>query len=405
MRRFSINRRLVWGGVLVVSVTVLLAASFSSRYERVSQTVHVDASPEALRNPLLALERFLAVMGRSATILQSAHDLDGLPAGGVLILGAQRRAAMSAAHVASLVHWVEAGGHLIVDAETSDKDPLLDAFGLSTTGGAPIQPLAFRPAPVAPGAGTAPQKVDVLFREGDRTLTAQFHSTARSLKANKATPRWVAGTAKSVYLIELDRGAGAVTAVLSLSDILSNRSIGTADNAQVVWALVNAHNEHGPVRILWRVVIPTLWEWLVGTAPMVLVSAAVLLMLWLWSVVPRFGPVLGEPELARRSLAEHLRAMGRAVWRAKEDEGLRYWLYCTRRIVLSRAAVRDGTLLRQPVAEQARRIAARMAGKIAVSEQSVRIAIAGLDSSADRASVREGFTRLIAILQQIETSL
>ena len=45
-----------------------------------------------------------------------------------------------------------------------------------------------------------------------------------------------------------------------------------------------------------------------------LTGGAIALLLWMWRVTPRFGPVLPDPERARRSLLHHLRASGRFLW-------------------------------------------------------------------------------------------
>jgi hypothetical protein len=49
-------------------------------------------------------------------------------------------------------------------------------------------------------------------------------------------------------------------------------------------------------------------------APVVLLSAA-LIALWLWRSGVRFGPLMAEPDLARRSLAEQIRGTGKFTLR------------------------------------------------------------------------------------------
>jgi len=44
-------------------------------------------------------------------------------------------------------------------------------------------------------------------------------------------------------------------------------------------------------------------------------AALVLLVFWAWRIVPRFGVLRPEPVRTRRSLVQHLRAIGRFLWR------------------------------------------------------------------------------------------
>ena len=45
-----------------------------------------------------------------------------------------------------------------------------------------------------------------------------------------------------------------------------------------------------------------------------MIAAAALLALWIWSIVPRFGPVAPDAPPGRRRLLDHLRATGRYYW-------------------------------------------------------------------------------------------
>ena len=63
-----------------------------------------------------------------------------------------------------------------------------------------------------------------------------------------------------------------------------------------------------------RIESPSLWEWLMENAWPVLIAAAVLLLIWLARIVPRFGPLEPDAPPVRRSLLEHLRAAGRFIW-------------------------------------------------------------------------------------------
>jgi hypothetical protein len=52
-------------------------------------------------------------------------------------------------------------------------------------------------------------------------------------------------------------------------------------------------------------------EWLWAHAAETLVALGVFILFWLWRVALRFGPLQPSPEPNRRSLLEHVRALGR----------------------------------------------------------------------------------------------
>jgi hypothetical protein len=58
----------------------------------------------------------------------------------------------------------------------------------------------------------------------------------------------------------------------------------------------------------------SLWGFLKDNAAPALAAAAAAFALWLWSIVPRFGPVAPDAPPGRRRLLDHLRASGRYYW-------------------------------------------------------------------------------------------
>ena len=143
---------------------------------------------------------------------------------------------------------------------------------------------------------------------------------------------WFRAENKSgAWLLTLRFGDGFVTALSDL-DYLSNDAIGNLDHAQFLWDLVRLREfaqptganavagakagtaDRQPVWFFNRPGKLSLIDWLAKNAWAPLTGGAVALLLWLWRVIPRFGPVLPDPERARRSLLDHLRASGRFLW-------------------------------------------------------------------------------------------
>jgi hypothetical protein len=58
----------------------------------------------------------------------------------------------------------------------------------------------------------------------------------------------------------------------------------------------------------------SLWSFLTENALAALAASAALLVMWLWRIAPRFGPVAPDAPPVRRRLLDHLRASGRYYW-------------------------------------------------------------------------------------------
>ena len=364
------TRRIVW---ITVAVAVLLTFGgvwFSTHYERVSVRKQQPPQPEALRNPYLALERFMAKMGRPLTRTGDIHALDTLAPGGVLILDRNRRAPMTKARLDALFKWVGNGGYLVVVPETGNMpDPLLAYLHVQQGNcnckkpaanpsgvNKPAPPAASAPAPAAAEAAAAPVPdfLAVQIPGTERTLTIRRQYA--ELKAGDISPEWrVRHSDHGDWLLHYRYGTGNVALIANLDYILSNRLIGQYDHAEFLWTLLQHYQPTGAVTLVTQLPMPSLFDWLIDSAWAASISAAVLIALWLWQMVPRFGAAAPDLPPARRELREHLNAVGRFVWRA---EGLARWLEVARASFRERLAMRHPALAAMPPHDQAEALAA-----------------------------------------------
>lgn len=288
------NRTLVtW--LVLLGAGVLGLVWFLSNYERVTDKEWVGYSGEARRNPYLAAERLLARMGVAARHAKTIPELKELPVNGTLILP-DRRDALTPDARERLLEWVDAGGHLIVEDENrSLPDPVLDALGVQrkpTKAPAKLPPVEAK-LPHAP----APMKVEM-------------HSL-QSIDAPQAKVR-VDGT-HATHLLHFERGRGQVTVMNDLN-FMRNGSIGRNDHAEFLWQIVRFQPDTPAVFVFDNPQKLSLARWLADNAWAVLAAGGLLLVVWLWRVASRFGPVAPDPEPARRRLLDHLRASGRFQW-------------------------------------------------------------------------------------------
>jgi hypothetical protein len=392
------NRAIVWWPTLVISVGLIAATWIFRNFDRIPNLVHTPPEQEAQRNGYLALERFAKAMGRPMTVSSDPRAIDALVKPGVFILDEGGGRNLGALRLRSLLSWVDAGGHLIVPVGSLDRDPLIEALGV-------------RLAARAPASGPSrtrlvqPEKIRLHPEGSPPGFVLSVDESGPVLIAGAVPPEWSAGSPGRTAILHFVRKQGAVTLVSPWSVLANNAAFAKGDNAGVVWLLLNLVDRAGPVVLVTRIHVATIWEWLRESAWFVLVSTALVLMAWIARIAPRFGPLIPEPAPDRRALVEHLQAMGRALWRTREDEALRYWLYCVRRAVLSRAAARNPMLLGYSDLEQARTIAARVSQKAELDEKRVRIALAGVATTPDGSEARQGFTEIVAVLQKVDAQL
>jgi hypothetical protein len=257
-------------------------------FERVPAKEWVGPSGEARLNPFLAAGRFAARMGLPSRELRSLPQLDAQAPNGVLLMPNQRQA-LDAQRIARLLKWVEAGGHLVAEAEFPGvNDPLFDALGVAREAGRLLEkPL---------GIEVQGRKLAVTFVD------------ATTLKPKAGAPRLRGGD----KLYTFERGKGLVTLATSLH-FARNAQIGEHDNAAFLWALATL-TPAAELRVYFRPERLSLWDFLARNALPALVAAGLLLFAWLWRIAPRFGPVAPDAAPARRRLLDHLRASGRYYW-------------------------------------------------------------------------------------------
>jgi hypothetical protein len=299
-------------GTLLGTLALACAASwFFSSFDRVTVDTYVGYRGEARRNPYLAAERLFTRMGARTNELRSVRELKSLPPGGVLVLPAQR-VPLGPQQIDAVLVWVERGGRLVVESnEAREHDALLARLGVARE--------ALRDGERRGGscAASGPPYVRIPGRE--TPLLAELAQSAR-LRLPEHGVAWTADTSSGPQLAALDRGAGQVVVATSVR-FLRNSAIGSHDHAEFAWIAAgeDATREIGIYNEPHRL---SLLDWLLEHARGGLAGAALLLAVWLWRTVPRFGPLAREPAPGRRRLLEHLRAAGRHQWMSGDVSGL-----------------------------------------------------------------------------------
>ena len=322
----------------VISVLLTIAGVWwYANFERASERVHTGLQGKARDDPYLAAKRLLSASGIAVTETSASASastkFDALPATGTLLLGDRRHLLMTPARVQKIVAWVDGGGHLIVEAEFPGRpDALLTALGLTRMDLVRPKP----PANSAPEPKSEPRRTrrpptmitEVGLPGEARPLKVEF-GAYQSLGDPKSLAQWKAADPSGLRLVSFTRGAGRVTASSNLDWMIYRGTsdtddpgrqpahIGKFDNAELLVRLVRQNPAHAvsPLRLVWGDDEVSLWSWLTEHAWMAMAAACVLMVLWLWRVAPRFGPLEAEAAPAEQRLIRHVEATGRFYWK------------------------------------------------------------------------------------------
>lgn len=284
-------------GLLAGALLLALAGAavwwWNATFVRVPDKVWVGPSGEARLRQFLAAERFAERMSMPARELRSLPDVDSLEKDGVLLLPRGRQS-LDQPRMEHLLAWVQAGAHLIVEAEPYGvPDPLLDLLSVRR-----VQS-DYRNSPVL--VQFAPDRALSLPLQGRLSLEPP---TGRLLLRGAID--------QSVYLASFTRGRGVVTITTSLA-FARNGLIGERDHAEALWRLMQL-TPASHFAVYWQPERLSLWRFLAEHALAAVAAIAALLVTWLWRIAPRFGPVAPDAPPARRRLLDHLRASGRYYW-------------------------------------------------------------------------------------------
>ena len=384
-------RKSAWRFVLLITpLAAALLYVALNWYTFVDEPIWVNAGKEARENPYLAYTRLLARMGTPPLTPTAAAALDAPPERGTLVIADRRLAYMTPDRVRKIAAWVERGGHLVADTEDNGiDDPLLDAFGIERVFPKP-EDAAKGPRPAGPRAFSraTPTAVTIDWPELGKPLHVRMRAGVLSLRDTRVhTDDREARIGSEVVALSVAHGQGRVTTFQTI-EYLRNGAIGDLDHAEFGWRLAS----NGPVMLFLRIQSPPFLEWLWRDAWTVVLAAALLLLLWLARIIPRFGPLAPEPPPARRSLLEHVVATGRYLW----SRGQGAYLLDALRERAWRAARRRGVGEPGATPERSARAIAEVAG---MSEARARRAFAGPAPAAP------AFVDAAAALQDIETRL
>jgi hypothetical protein len=289
--------------LLCILICTILGAAYLHTHERILSDEFIGYSGEARYNDFLAAELLLKAADIDSDSRPSLKPSQWLPDSSDTIVSQLTAAIGVKSEQLALLEWVSSGGHLVVLPPPQDSHGT-DAF-LSEIGVALVR---IEVEEDADAAETSPQDAEVDYvlnlnttrHRIDLLAADDYHATlSDDSGAVVARREW---------------GGGYITVIADAAYFL-NWSLDDFDHARLLLDIVAGYLEPGKVWFVLHADFESLWQLLRSSAPFAVLALVLTVMLWLWSIMPGFGPGIDAKPPERRSILEHIVAAGQFAWR------------------------------------------------------------------------------------------
>ena len=338
--------------------------------------------PVAAENPNYSIEALARSLG--ARSQHSALHGSIVPPADALLVLSNLSPSFSVGREARIRKWVEQGGRLLISADLLEANADLREWSR----------VSVYVPPREDSDSQAQARVRARMREEDECQVLKSKPGAEALHIcawirpgtllSSRAPTWELRTAEDVQALRIQIKRGSLTVVRPVG-AFGNQQILKGDNARffvraaqlqagdVVW-FADTPVQESLLHLIGRV-----------AAPGVLVALAGMLLL-LWRMMDRLGPLEIEAGAARRSLHEQIAGTGRYAWRMRD---LRALVDAERR-ALDEAA---GRRIRRHKGMDWQDLARAVAGLGGLDSTSLEAAVAD-SGGQDRLVIRENLARL-----------
>ena len=297
--------------VLVLALLIGAGVWWSRSIEWVDIDVPTPPKKEASRDRLYAAKALVRRLGGQVSAPQSLAELP--PPGATLVLSSLHWN-MFPGREKALRSWVDGGGRLVIIqtawSEGNELPGWLPIHSRSAPqrrnepASAPAAPSGRRPAPPFRACDLVSEPDDVAGAFGSPRSFRVCGFAYRRLSS--ATPaQWRLDRPDGTVMLRVPFGKGSVT-WNAIDGSFANQNVARDDSALAFAAALELH----PGDAVWFVadeartpLLSLLWS--DGTPALLLALLAVTLALWRGAA--RFGPIVEEPALARRSIGEQVR--------------------------------------------------------------------------------------------------
>ena len=396
--------------VLLVLILGLLGNYLLQRAESYEEVVTHGPSPEARANPYLAAEQFLRKQGIEVTRADNLTGLDSLPSRGHTLLLLANRSNLTPRQNERLLEWTARGGHLLFVAERmwdeeqgKSGDGLLDKLNVQQY---PVEKLDEEEAEQA--SDEAGDEQEPASEDGEEQSQDAYPYLTKLYLENEQAPAYVdfdtdfhlydannlahvwANSGEATHLLQIYHGDGLIS-IVSDAWVWQNENLGNYDNAWLLWYL----SQDSAVTLVYNADRDSLLTLLQRHFAPALLALGLLIVLVLWHVGQRRGPLLQPQPVSRRQLQEHLRAAADFLLRQGGQQRL---LSNLQQDILRRARRRHPGFERLAVADQW-----QILGRL--SRQPSTIISQAMRPLGEKRLSASDFTRQVAHLQTLRNAL
>ena len=292
--------------LLIILASTAFIAWFLHTHYKASDEQYVGYQGEARYNPFLAAELFLQEADIEADSISSLTPTDWLPDYSDTILTRASESIALGDENLQLIEWVSEGGHLILlpPQETSTTvEQFLMGFGASLVEASADDESSQDEAAIE----DAPEEQFDYYLD----LSSSYERIAlQQPDSYSATLSDDAG----YIAVRRSWGNGYITLIAD-DNFFLNSTLADYDHARLLLDVAAGYVEPGKVWFVLDAAFPGLWQLLWKNAFYLVIASACAIVLWLWSVIPRFGPAINPQPTDRRSILEHVGAAGHFAWR------------------------------------------------------------------------------------------
>lgn len=292
--------------LLVILACTIFAAWFFKTHHRVERSEYIGYSGEARYNEFLAAELLLQEVGIEADSKSSLTPTTWLPEYDETIVSRLTESMAVTDESTALFIWVSNGGHLVLfppKDDTQITSEFLEDVGLSIT------------AVEYDYDGEADDEKSEEVDDEPVDYVLDLDNTYQRIELYDAD-EFSATLSDDHGNVVVRRGwGGGFITVIADETYFYNDYIDDFDHARLFLDSVDGYVRSEKVWFVLDAAFPTLWALIWENGFYVVIASAVAIFLWLWSVMPRFGPAIEARESERRSILEHVAAAGHFAWR------------------------------------------------------------------------------------------
>ncbi len=353
------DRRLI--SLLLIGLLLIFSAFstkwFFNNFEKKEVERTTGYSAKARLNKFLAAEYYLRNLGFEVESDNNrAHLLESHNSYQTILIN-DYGPKLSPTHFKKLKAWLENGGHLIFTA--NDFQYTYDEVGDEEENNQFDK--EFRNNQLLEEYGVLPRYTNFNDYEDDcedcdndedntptftlldgSEINVDFSSSTNLIDKNN-NASFSLSTRYGNHLLQYDIGDGKLT-VLTENNFLSNDYIGDGDHAYLLSLLSAAsHSPDNKILLLYNSQSDSIFTLVWKYGKEACIAFLALLILYLWSMRNRLGPLLPHTSYANRNIIEHLRAIARFSWR--QDHGMQ--LLSQSRIACEKALINRYPPLKQ----------------------------------------------------------